>query len=354
MNAREMHIEIRQSLSQVGANRTRSFLDEELDLALNKIQDRFIQNRLKPKADNSGGFELDQIGADSIRTLIVSARELTPYMDPSDPTRYFCYLPADYQALLSDWSYTKLLCGADPAIVNKTLTIYRLRQDYTGKSSAPFYQTMSITMGSTVVGIPTNLPYQNTYTGYQDKADISFLIPWILRKGNFYWENFGEDLEYPGHYLVPTEGSISPTILTLDGTTISPTVGTDVKNLIIHSDEGDYYDNRLTASNDVSGLSSTAFLSTSHYAPISELGRGVLFVYRNPTDSAGNFIVSKVGISYVRKPQPINLSLNTGSELPPSFHHTLCDLVVEYLKGRLENEKGKALATDDIERRVTL
>lgn len=48
MNIKAFHIELNQSLQKIAANTTRKFLSEELDWVINKMQDRFIQNKLQP------------------------------------------------------------------------------------------------------------------------------------------------------------------------------------------------------------------------------------------------------------------------------------------------------------------
>lgn len=355
MNAREMHIDVKQSLSQVGANRTRSFEPEELDLALNKIQNRFIQGCLKPRADGSGGFELDQLSTDKIRTLLRTV-SLTPYMKASDKTRYICYLPSDYQNLISDWSFTKMYCDGDDAPVETTVTLYirSLRQDTTAKGSANYYETMIVILNGKTVSLAADVPYFNTYTGFKSKEDIAFLKDFITLKGRWYWEVFGEDTSYPGRYIAVSESTITDQALTIDGTAVvSVTTSQDTIALIKHAAQGSRTKNRLVGSDQAIDMSGVAFYESTHYSPISELGRGVLYIHRKES-GIGNFTVSGVGITYVKKPQPISVSLNTTCELPETFHQTICDLTVEYLKGRLENEKGTVLAENDIQKRVVI
>ena len=266
MTVHEMHIEFRSSANQIGSNTNRKFEPEEIDWILNKMQNRFIQTKLKPKRDGSGGFELDQISADQIRTLIVPSYEMIPYID--DDRRYMCFLPSDYAYLLSDWSFTSVICDPDettPAIENDTLYITALRQDYSaGASPGGFYRTMKLQFQDRSITIPDDLPYGNCYQGYKKAKDVSFITPWIRNKGGLYWERFA-NLYYPGYYIhvstTPPPSPMSGTSITIDGIVYNNVINSTLQ-LQRHPGTGKYYDNRLTATNKISGLNATAFYKT--------------------------------------------------------------------------------------------
>lgn len=346
MTVRDMHIEVEQSVAVVAANRTRKYLPEEIDWVLNKQMGRFIQSRLKPRKD-SGGFEIDQVGADSIRNLITNT-DIVPYI--IDPLTYKCFFPPDYAYLISDSSFTTLNCGRpDPALISNTLFITNQRQERSALSAPPYYANMQLVMPNGSVIIPTALPYGNSFAGYQDINDVSFLVPWICYEGELYWERF-DDIYLPGRYiyvgLTAPAGSI---FIIVDGTS-SFENSTSTKAFFTHTaGPGKERSNRLTASSLVSDLQQAAFYKTTYYSPISELENNTLKVYRD-----NSFTVSNVSITYVRKPQPISLYLNTDCEINPLFHQTICDLAVEYLKGRLNDPEGTNLARADIMERVAL
>jgi len=348
MTVREMHIELDQSLQQVAAHRTRKYQPEEKDWVLNKMQNRFIQSCIRPKKDGSGGFEIDQLGTDVLRNLIVTGSELVPYIDPSK-SRYKCFLPSDYNYLLTNWSYSTALCtGVEAKVEAVSLDVYTLRQTTSDKGTSPFYETIAVNLGEKTVTIPDDLPYGNTYTGYKRKEDISFIIPWITSIGSYYWEQL-DDVFKPKHYLIVVPGgtTVNPE-LTVDGTTTSVSEKY-TWSLQRHTNQGVYVENRLLPSNKIPTVNTTQFYKTSHYSPISELKGNTLYVYYD-----SSFTVNKVGITYIRKALPISLSLGTDSELPESFHQQICDLAVEYLKGRLENVPGQQLAENDNNTRVVL
>lgn len=342
MTAREMQIEIKQSLQQVSAYRTRKYTPEEIDWVLNKIYDRFVQSKVVPRPDGSGGFEVNQLDADCIAPLIAHA-EMDAYIESEE--KYYCILPADYQYLLSDWSYATKVCGTDiPGTFTTNLNLYALKLARTAKSAAPFYATLTINLGNSLA-IPSGLTLENQWVGYQDKMDISFLRPYLMVKGKYYWEQYGK-IKSPGYFLSPSTGTLTPTLL-LDGSDATTTTVTAL-TFTKHAAGGVLRDNRLTASSKIAGLQQTAFYESSWYSPISELGDGILNIYRN-----SSFTVSRVGISYIRKYAPISVSLGSNCELPEKFHQTICDLAVEYLKGRLDDAQGVQLTKEDINKRVT-
>ena len=345
-----MHIEINQAMQKIAANRSRKFEAEEIDLVLNKVMGRFIQSKLRPKADNSGGFSIDQMGLDALRPLIVTNKELTAYTSTNG--RYVSFLPPDYTHLLGDSSYLTALCGSVKKVIPEDVSMTFLRQDVSPKSLANFYMTMSITMSTKTVSIPGNLPYTNQFAGYLSKQDISFLTPFILqtfRRAGYdvYWEKF-DDINMPSTYILVKVGIPQPASMIIDGTAVTQRT-TLTRTLSKYNEVGVIRPNRLTSSAIIPSLLSTAFYTTSENTPISELEGNNLYVY-----GAESFIVNKMIVSYLRKPQSISLILGTDCELAEEFHQALCDLAVEYLKGRLGNPQDTALATNDNERRVTL
>lgn len=356
MTPLQMHIEVRQGLQQVAANKTLKYLPQELDLILNKMMSRFIQMQLTPKKDPrgmpTGGFEVSQIGADIVRPLVVPFYDMVPYIQ--DDRAYKCYLPPDYAFLLSDYSYTRMICGTDkPTITPDTLYLTRLQQNLSIKSASPYYVTgFKTTIGGRTVEIPADLMADNGWQGLVKKEQIYELVQFIALRGKWYWERFGGNT-YPGFYINVDTASASQVgaMSIIDGAT-AQIVTTSTIPVTSHRtllEDSKYYDNRLIASDNISGLNSTEYYRSSFYSPISELSQGLLYIYR-----AKNFTVSKVGISYIRKHEPISISLNTKCELPEEFHSTVCDLAIEYIQGKLGNIQGYQQTKADIDSRVTL
>lgn len=354
MSPLEMHIEFNRGTQQIAANKTFKWLPQEVDLMLNKAMNRFIQSKLKASVDQrgvkTGGFEVAQLDADAIRTIIVSSYDLQPYIDTNN-RRYKCFLPPDYMFLLSDWSYTTLLCeGIVATTATDNLYIVGLRQEKSVKSAPQYYTSLQVQIGPSVVSWPGDLPFMNSYTGLDDIPDIQFFMPFIAKSGNWYQDRFN-GLNWPGYYIsvatnAPQQGI---TLITVDGVS-NQNIKQSTQPLVRHTaTSSKYFDNRLSATDNISGLNSTEFIKSSHYSAISELTDGILYIYYD-----NSFIVSAAGISYIRRPQPISLYLNTKCELPDAFHLNICDLAIEMAKADLENSQGYQMKVADNERRVVL
>ena len=361
MTVREFHIEIDQSTQLVAANRSRRWYPEEKDWVLNKIQERFIRSKLRPKKDAqgnlTGGFQLDQAGGDDIRGLVVTNHPLVPYIVDSE--KYKCFLPPDYSYLLSDGSRTKLICDSTVAetTANHTHTRSMLKLEQAPVTGGPYYAELVVDMPDKTVTIPDDLPSFNSHVGYTEKADISFLTPWILWKsGTWYWERYDE-LYKPGWFIQvqnTTPGTVPA--ITVDGVGIGDIDGADFSDPVVntkiysyHTATGKLVNNRLSPTDILRNLRQSRYFGTAHYSPLSELTGDLLLVYRDD-----NFIVSGVEISYIRKPQPISLSLNTDCELPEGVHRLICDYAVEYLQGRAKDLQGVQMSEADLIKRVVL
>ena len=350
MNVKEMHIQVEQGTQQVAANRARRFLPEEIDLVLNKIQDRFILSCLRPREDGSGGFELDQAKAGFIRALVTNTRTPLPaYIDTDE--RYKVHLPSNYRHLLADWSYTTDLCGAAmPAASSITQYITRLEFPVSTNSGAPYYEDITLQMPDVAVTIPDDLAPGNEYEGYQELQDKQWITPWILWKANIlYWEKF-DGFYYPANFIaVKTSAYVGAVAIDVDGD-----VNTDevvvTRSLQYHAGSGTRHNNRLVSSDKIPSLNESRFWKSSHFSPISELEGENLIIHR-----ANSFIVTGVGLSYIRNPRPISLSLDSDCELAGTdTHQIICDLAIEYIKNTAQNVEGTQLKQADIAQRVTL
>jgi hypothetical protein len=169
MYVKEMHIEVNQSLQKISANTTRKMFPEEIDWLLNKHQDRFIKNKLKPRG-NTGGFEIEQVDSDAIRTLIKTNVQVPAYKYGA---RYGSNLPGDYKYLIADSSAIKKLCNKTATAENVTENLLVIPIKKTVGTS-PFYSTVTLTINGSVVFSIASLAQDNNsdYTGFNSSEQI--------------------------------------------------------------------------------------------------------------------------------------------------------------------------------------
>lgn len=347
MTVRDMHLELNISTQLVNAYAMRKWYPEEKDWVLNKMMERFIRSRLRTKKDGSGGFELDQANVDDIRTLLKTNVPLDAYI--VDETRYKSWLPYDYAYLISDSSLVTNLCNGSIAETIDTKTLYRVVLNFpaSSKGDPAYFETITAIIDDTSVVLPGNLPQANKYVGYREQDDIDFLGQYIALRGKWWWEKF-DDLIITRYFIAVLDHTPSMALTTIDGGDNEDT-GTVTLNLTVNTGVGKRTNNRLTPTNNLQAINQSAFFKTSYYSPISELANSNLYIYRD-----GSFTVNGTLIDYIRKPQPISLSLGTDCELPEGTHQSICDLAIEYIKSTTENAQGKQLKTDDISNRVVL
>lgn len=347
-----MHIELNQSLQKVAANTTRKFLSEELDWVINKMQHRFIQLKLNPKAKDKGEFKVvyDQLNVDAIRNLVVSNKLVQSYVVSSNLVK--ASLPCDYMYLLADSSYVQKACDVLLSTTSATISYKTLRATRSALGASPYYVTASMTINSDTVSIPSGLPYSNSYVGFNSTSDIAELVDFYLSAFRalgyeIYWERF--DTAYkPSCFIVV--GNITTLTWMTDGTTSSITTdGTITTSYYAANAVDKLVANRLESSEFIPNLLSTSFYTTHYKTPISELTATYLYVYRNTS-----FTISNVSLNYVRKPKRVSLSLGVDCEIAEEFHQTVCDMCTEYIKGRMENQQGNQLVIGDNENRVIL
>lgn len=351
MYVKEMHIEVMQATQRIAANRTRKLFPEEIDWLLNKNMERFIDMKVTPRKDGSGGFEIDQYDLDAIRTL-VKARVPITAVSKENNKRYSSFLPGDYRNLLSDVSAVKKLCNIEaPERSIRTVNLLVIPIHKSVKAEAPFYQNVSLTVNNNVEFNITNYAAdRNTsYNGYNSAEQVyevvDAMMNHLIEKGfEVYWERYATKTFYRSLIIVSNNtlsGSVTIDVTSKAG--VLHTYSAYVEDLPqVAAEEST---NRLTATNIVDNLDGTPFWKTQPDAPLSELIGNELVVHADKT-----FIVSNVWISYVRKPRRISLILGQDCELSPSVHQNICDLVVEYYKNLIMSPDWEAKLKDNMVR----
>lgn len=356
MYVKEMHIEVNQAIQKIAANRTRKLLDPEVDWLLNKHMGRFIESRVTPKADGSGGYEIKQFDIDAIRTLMVTGAEIPTYY--ADPRRVKAFLPGDYSYLISDESTIKRanmdLTQVPEVPLDITLTRNLLLIPVLQSTllAGPWYSSVQVYINNGLVFDIQQYATGNgaTFTGFSSKDEVFFVSGAILRAladqgWKVYWERFGER-NYPKRLIVDLGLMAGTGSIIIDGvTTEAAQANYSARVLDFLQQATEDQSNRLTASNIVQNLREVAFYKTQPESPITELAGSILYTYVNK-----GFIVTSSRLSYVRKPQRISLSLGQDCEIAPEYHQLICDLVTEYYKGMIADPSWEVKLKDNMTR----
>jgi len=357
-----MHIEINQSLQKVAANATRKYLSGEIDWVLNKMQERFIQLKLRP-VNGRVVFTGEQVELNAVRELLTE-RYIPAYIDTGIANRYKAFLPMNYSYLVHDSSVVFDRCGltTEPVIQNKSLYLTYLKQPYTEKPSAPYYEKVVFNLNETLaLTIKDDLPLTNTYTGFNRKEDISFLTSWIewylndkyyfnsLNPIQIGFENFGTKYK-PQQYIIVSETSVNTAGITYDDL-VETESASETLSLTQHApgDADKTVSNRIMSSEWALRMNEVPFFKSNQRSPVSELQRNTLYIYAD-----SNFTVNRCLITYIRKPRPMSIVLGSDCELAQEYHQTICDLAVEYIQNRINDVQGYQLTERDNSQRVIL
>lgn len=347
MLVKEMHIEVSQSFQKIAANKSRRLLPDEIDWLLNKNVERYIRSKIKPKQDGSGGFQIDQHDTDAIRTLLKTRIPVDAYQ--YDTRRFASILPGDYSYLISDLSLLKTSCDGEITKEISTKYLLSLPVKKSTAPNGPYYEAVDITLnGSQEFSMSTHVQNNNgSYTGVDSPEEIFLVISTILkvlrdRGWEVYWERYGEKF-FPKSVVVVTSVQIAGSI-SINGTVTAGST-TTVSQMVaeVEGESLKEAGNALTSSAKISDRLGVAFYDTSAEEPLSELGGNYLFVYTDET-----FIVSKVLLSYIRKPQRISLILGQDCDLAEDFHQLICDLTVEYIKGMIADPNWEVKLRDNM------
>jgi hypothetical protein len=349
MTPLEMHISVNQRLQKIGLFVNDSYLEEEVDLGLNKGQDRFIKELV------SNRFQDKELRAAFIKSLLEKNKVITLFKDDVDPNSLYGVMPPDFTYLVNDRSFT--LKGAlhpycdnlgtiPTTTINESVAVLPYPVD-TG--ATPFYVNTVITdisvagPGSPVTLYTAAAPL-NTFTSEEEKYVLINHIIETINAGTsgikVYWERYRNTYYKQSFIFVadaskvrngigdkitftnadgPTDGAyVTTSYDVLDFTTLKATLGTYVEKQV---------PNRNLESEELYDNLANVYFKTKAVEPISNQAGDYLYIFYDES-----FIVTKLVIDYIRKPRIISLSLNQSCELPEIAHETIVDYTVEMMK----------------------
>lgn len=338
MNALEQHIDINLAVQKINSNYYRQLTDSEIDWLINKHVGRFIKDRIKQDTD-SLGFDATEVDMDALRTLVVLDRQLSTFHIEDDATR--AELPGDYSFLIDDFSNTIDKCDTTnykqaTTFTDATVYVYSfpLVQSIT---TTPFYKAMSFKLNNVTIfnvsGLPGLATADELFTvrDYIMEQLSSYVRTQLLDDPafnvDFYWERFGSIYKPNSFLAVTTTQQTSTNTITIDSVITTATENSITRNFVPVINAGKMCANRLVRGHFRSNLRSSAFAKTTSNSPISAITGNQLKIYHD-----GKYIISKLKVSYIRKPAKISLFLNQNCDLAEEFHPEINDRVILDIK----------------------
>ena len=364
-SAQELHIAVRQGLEKVDSFQDEALFPEEIDLQLNRMQDRYIDTLL----DNR--FEDTQTRLDNLRNLIVRNANLDAIIYAStdedfEPNTVYAILPANYKSLINDRSTVVSssilpLCNDLGTVGTSTIDEYVAELSFPeSQIVAPgpyFYAPEVLVNGSQVYKTPSAI---GTFNNENSKfVIINDLIQTInenpLLPYNIYWERYRNTFAKNTFFFVTSDASFNGqpvriNIFQSDGTTVDSFTTSNFSgtSYIIYNPSSisssitTQVANRLTEKEDIYNfLNTNTFYGTKKIEPLSVLSNR-LTVYRDKS-----FIISNITIDYIRKPNQISLPLDQSCELSVTGAREIVDLTIEYLKLTFENPSHQGFVKDN-------
>jgi hypothetical protein len=284
MNIVNMHQAVQQGVDKINSLQADMLLSEEIDVELNKSQDRFINTKYGINNKYNKGFEESQKRVDDLRTLVTEYSNTVTY-----------------------------------------------KEQYGKKTWVDTFK------------LPPNYLYL-----------VSILDPNNWNAGFKWYLNTFEHLNFPGHFIVTVDTNVHPwvnydasvTNAVSGVNTITQAIGrmptatgvddpinttTDVlyddSQLVdyrtLNDSEKEFTLNKFVQHDDISKLIEDPFNTTKYTSPLTTIRGDYIDLYTSDI-----FIIDKVKITYIRKPQKISLSLGIDCELPEHCHQEIVDMTV--------------------------
>ncbi len=373
-----MHISLRQTVDRINSQRADQLLSEELDLELNRAMQRFINQRYGKNNVYQEGFEESQKRIDELRTLLVEYESGVTFKEVLKPGSIFVdqfQLPANYMYLVNQRS--KIFVDNCRTIEYDNVSAQDIHYftftfDDFIVNGTEFVSSIGMEDGTVT---PSLIPVWSasselTTSGYSPSAYPQYINEVRADLLNnpqpgfeIYWESYGP-LSIPNNFIVivdmdgsggvfnwdasspPVTNLISQDALNNTVSTVPPRFE-DRSNNFVRVPRDNFTEdtvlNKFSQQDDIFRLLDDPFNSTTHTSPLTTIRGGFIDIYTNAI-----FITSSVKITYLRKPQPINLSLGYDCELPDHTHEEVIamaasSILEESSDPRYKTQMGEAM-----------
>jgi hypothetical protein len=392
LTALDMHIEVLQGLQKVDSFQQDMFQPEEVDLQLNKQQDRFIEQMVNKS------FEGQQVRLDYIKNLVVRNHKLLAYSNVDEslsPTltsntegqKIYGVLPSNYLHLVNDRAW---VLAIDDSCTVEALSLLQPVNFTESIAVLPFPDPVVDAEGTGTYYINLQVDIDGTivYTSRFDQSPLSLgskvtdpqyigpIVQDILQTINLstipqlsetkvYWENYRGDF-YPGSFIFVKEPQADLTDISFPASikiTASDSLGANIVDTPATFPTAKVYpvidkqsplsddthvvsyseaQNKLMEGDEIFEIKKNVFYFPHVKEPHSQLADDIIFVY-----GGRSTLLTDIVIDYVRKPRQISLALNQACELAGTAPRLIIDKTIEYLKLVIENPSYQGVLQDN-------
>jgi len=379
MNVNEMHIAVQQGVDKINSLQADLLLPQEIDIELNKSQQRFINTKYNGNNPSRQGFEQSQKRIDDIRTLVREYVAPTTYKEQYNNDIWVdqFQLPSDYMYLVNQRSEVLIdNCKTIPFDYSNYDPVYYVTIPFSNLHDGTTYIS-----NLELVADPSDgtLGQVNMLTGivwgnYNFPADNMNLQADIEDPANwgpgfeFYWEEFG-NINVPNSFIVIVDTSVH-TFFNWDSSItnavsavnlITSAIGTfptstglqDSMNTLAYAQFAEdalgvkriaqpnadriYSLNKFVQQDDLAKLLDDPFNTTKHTSPLTTIRGRYIDIYTSDI-----FIIDKVKITYIRYPRNISLPLGISCELPDHTHQEIVDTAVSSILEGISDPRYKS------------
>ena len=363
-----MHIAIQQGVDKINSLQADMLLPQEKDIELNKSMSRFLNTKYGKGNKYAQGFEESQKRIDDLRSLVKEYS--APVIFKEQYSNEFWVdqfrLPYDYLYLVNQRSEV-LIDNCEPISFTYDDT------SPTGYFVMPLeglhngtYMNIALTIAADAedssLGVHTVSNQAAQGTSFVYPQDVNNYKAFLTDPSNWasgievYWEDYGQ-LNFPNSFIIivdfvsavpffnwdasdPQTNATAPTKVTTlisEFATASGDLDSDENKTFYaqYTDNGlgtkrlalnatrEFAVNKFIQHDDIFTLLKDPFNTTKYTSPLTTMRGQYIDLYTNDI-----FIIDKVKITYIRKPQQISLSLGISCELPEHTHQEIVDMTV--------------------------
>ena len=336
----EIHIGIDLHLQKINSNYIDVILPEEKDFFFNEEQFKYINTRISAISnDKRKGLQFDQKRYDDLEKLI------TPYSANAfiyNNRSVYINLPKNYLHLVNDRTFLDNLCNKTfssftPVTSPLKFVVFKL-EDYDLKNLVIKFD------GTSVFNLATYPTFSEVVN--EESFSVNNLILYHLNiKYEVYWQYFNG--VYYGNQFILVSNSIEAVTITYPEVTPDEVIRTfdydQINKQIYNSTSVKEIPNRLTKTEDIYEILRGSFTKTDPESPVSEIKQGQLIVFHDEY-----FISTKISIDYIRKPQPVSLSLNQNCELDENIHNELIAGTAKTIAAFIESSTYTQISNENL------